>query len=260
MKKNHPFHLVTSSPWPLMASLGTLTMLMGVSSWMHSKETMYMFMGTIITALTSYQWWRDISRESTFQGEHTKKVTKMMKMGMILFITSEVMFFSSFFWSFFHSSLAPTIEIGLKWPPKGIMTFNPMEMPLLNTIILLSSGASITWAHHSMLSSKFKTTNKALLITILLGMYFSILQMWEYNQSSFTLADSIYGSSFFMSTGFHGIHVIVGTIFIYICLKRNKKMFMTKIHHAGLEMAAWYWHFVDVVWLFLYLSVYWWGS
>nr|WOW98988.1 cytochrome c oxidase subunit III [Cixiini sp.] len=260
MKKNHSFHLVTSSPWPLISSMGTLTMLMGVTSWMHSKDLINLYLGTFITILASYQWWRDISRESTFQGEHTLKVTKMMKMGMILFITSEIMFFSSFFWGFFHASLAPSIEIGLKWPPKGIETFNPMEMPLLNTIILLSSGATITWAHHSMILNKFKMTNKALMLTISLGFYFSILQSWEYSQSSFTLADSIYGASFFMSTGFHGIHVIVGTIFILICLLRNKNMHMTKYHHSGLEMAAWYWHFVDVVWLFLYLSIYWWGS
>nr|UBS93996.1 cytochrome c oxidase subunit 3 [Iolania perkinsi] len=260
MNKNHPFHLVSNSPWPLITSMGTLTFMMGMTSWMQNKQNLNMILGLMIMTLSSYQWWRDITRESSMQGEHTKKVTNMMKMGMILFITSEVMFFLSFFWSFFHASLSPSMEIGLKWPPKGINTFNPMEMPLLNTIILLASGSTITWAHHSMMLNKFKLTNKTLMLTILLGMMFSILQMWEYKQAMFTMADSIYGASFFMSTGFHGLHVMVGTTFILVCLLRNTKMLMNKNHHSSIEMAAWYWHFVDVVWLFLYISIYWWGK
>lgn len=259
MKKNHPFHLVTRRPWPLLASLGTITILIGITTWIHRKNLTNLTLGALINLLASYQWWRDVTREASFQGEHTFRVTKIIKIGIILFIISEVIFFSSFFWGFFHARLAPSIEIGIKWPPKGISTFNPIEIPLLNTIILLSSGATITWAHHNILLNKFKLTNKALLITVLLGIYFSILQRWEYKQSTFTLADSIYGSSFFIRTGFHGIHVIVGTIFILICLQRNKKILITKNHHSGLEIAAWYWHFVDVVWLFLYLSIYWWG-
>nr|AWX92097.1 cytochrome c oxidase subunit III [Ugyops sp. APL-2018] len=258
MKKNHPFHMVTNSPWPILISMSTMTTLMGMIMWMQTKKMNTMLMGLSSTMIMSYQWWRDVTRESTFQGEHTKKVTKMMKTGMMLFIVSEIMFFLSFFWSFFHASLAPAIEIGMKWPPKGIKTFNPMEIPLLNTIILLSSGASITWAHHSMMLNKYKQTNKAMTITVILGIYFSILQTWEYTQSSFTMADSVYGSSFFMATGFHGLHVIIGTSFIVVCTMRSMKMHLTKSHHAGMEMAAWYWHFVDVVWLFLYMSIYWW--
>nr|YP_010484318.1 cytochrome c oxidase subunit 3 [Oecleopsis sinicus]UVV36479.1 cytochrome c oxidase subunit 3 [Oecleopsis sinicus] len=260
MKKNHPFHLVTNSPWPIISSMGILTMLMGLISWMHSKEIITMTVGTTISILSTYQWWRDITRESTFQGEHTLKVTKMMKMGMILFITSEVMFFLSFFWSFFHASLAPSMEIGMKWPPKGIECFNPMEIPLLNTIILLSSGASMTWAHQAIISNKLKKTKKALILTIIMGMIFSTLQLCEYIQAPFTISDSIYGSTFFMATGFHGLHVIIGTMFIMISTMRIMNMHMTMNHHSGLEMAAWYWHFVDVVWLFLYISIYWWGS
>nr|WOW99001.1 cytochrome c oxidase subunit III [Oecleopsis sp.] len=260
MKKNHPFHLVTNSPWPIVSSMGILTMLMGLISWMHSKEIITMIVGTTISILSTYQWWRDITRESTFQGEHTLKVTKMMKMGMILFITSEVMFFLSFFWSFFHASLAPSMEIGMKWPPKGIECFNPTEIPLLNTVILLSSGASMTWAHQAIISNKLKKTKKALILTIIMGMIFSTLQLWEYIQAPFTISDSIYGSTFFMATGFHGLHVIIGTMFIIISTMRITNMHMTMNHHSGLEMAAWYWHFVDVVWLFLYISIYWWGS
>nr|UBS94009.1 cytochrome c oxidase subunit 3 [Oliarus cf. filicicola HI01081] len=260
MKKNHPFHLVTKSPWPITSSMGLMTMLTGTVSWMHEKNMIIMMLGTLITSISAFQWWRDIIRESTYQGEHTKKVTKMMKMGMILFITSEIMFFSSFFWSFFHSSLSPTIELGMKWPPKGILTFNPMEIPLLNTIILLSSGASITWAHQAMILNKYKKLNKIMLITIKLGLIFSTLQLWEYIQSTFTIADSVYGSTFFMATGFHGLHVIIGTLFILICSLRIMNMHISSKHHSGFEMAAWYWHFVDVVWLFLYIMVYWWGS
>nr|QRI61354.1 cytochrome c oxidase subunit III [Pochazia shantungensis] len=260
MKQNHPFHLVTSSPWPIMTSMNVMTSLTGMVKWTTLKQMETMIMGIILTSICSILWWRDVIRESTFQGNHTKMVTKGIKMGMILFITSEVMFFFSFFWSFFHSSLSPNIEIGMNWPPKSIKPFNPMEVPLLNTIILLSSGVSITWAHQAILINKLNKSNKSIMITVLLGIYFTFLQKWEYSESSFTIADSIYGSTFFMMTGFHGLHVIIGTIFLAVCFMRSKKMHFSLHHHTGFEAAAWYWHFVDVVWLFLYISVYWWGK
>nr|UAT98544.1 cytochrome c oxidase subunit III [Neoalcathous huangshanana] len=260
MKKNHPFHMVTKSPWPIMASLNIMTMMVGTTKWMQTKEMMLMMMGTILLAMTTSFWWRDIMRESTFQGNHTLKVKSLMKMGMIMFIISEMMFFMSMFWMFFHSSLSPSIEIGMNWPPKSIKTFDPMEIPLLNTIILISSGVTITWAHQSILANKFKLSNKSLLLTVILGIYFTSLQKWEYNQSQFTMSDSIYGSSFFMTTGFHGLHVIIGTMFILVMMMRCMKMHFSKENHFGLEAAIWYWHFVDVVWLFLYLSIYWWGK
>nr|YP_002836172.1 cytochrome c oxidase subunit III [Geisha distinctissima]ACI28656.1 cytochrome c oxidase subunit III [Geisha distinctissima] len=260
MKKNHPFHMVTKSPWPILSSMNIMTTMIGSVMWMTKKETTTMILGITLTMMCSSMWWRDVIRESTFQGNHTIKVTKGLKMGMILFIISEVMFFVSFFWSFFHSSLSPSIEIGMKWPPKSIVTFNPMEVPLLNTIILLSSGISITWAHQSMLANKLKPFKKSMLITVIMGIYFSILQKWEYSESKFTISDSIYGSTFFMSTGFHGIHVIIGTTFIVVCLLRGIKLHFSSNHHLGFEAATWYWHFVDVVWLFLYISIYWWGS
>nr|UAT98531.1 cytochrome c oxidase subunit III [Limois sp. WW-2021a] len=260
MKQNHPFHMVTKSPWPAIMSINIMTMLTGTVKWTQTKEPNLMIMGTTMVSVTAMMWWRDITRESTFQGNHTIKVKSLMKMGMIMFIISEIMFFFSFFWMFFHSSLSPSIEIGMNWPPKSIKTFNPMEIPLLNTIILISSGISVTWAHHSILSNKFSSSNKSLLLTILMGIYFTILQKWEYSQSQFTIADSIYGSSFFLTTGFHGIHVIVGTIFLSVSLVRCMKMHFSNNHHFGLEAAIWYWHFVDVVWLFLYLTIYWWGK
>nr|YP_010736665.1 cytochrome c oxidase subunit III [Tessaromerus quadriarticulatus]WEM32415.1 cytochrome c oxidase subunit III [Tessaromerus quadriarticulatus] len=260
MHKNHPFHMVDYSPWPLTGSIGGLTLTSGLIMWINKINSYIMWMGMMILLLTMMQWWRDVIREATYQGNHTQKVMNGLKMGMMLFIVSEIMFFVSFFWGFFHSSLAPTVELGMLWPPKGINTFNPMEIPLLNTMILLCSGITITWAHHSLIEGKLKQTSTGLMITVMLGIYFSMLQGLEYLESSFCMSDSIYGSSFFMSTGFHGTHVIIGTTFLMICLMRNSMFHFSSKHHFGFEAAAWYWHFVDVVWLFLYISIYWWGS
>nr|QRC76512.1 cytochrome c oxidase subunit III [Lycostomus sp. YXY-2021] len=258
--KNHPFHLVELSPWPILSAFTALSMMAGMISMFHLLDPTLMFCSMTILGLNMFQWWRDITRESTFQGLHTKKVVNGLKWGMILFITSEVLFFVSFFWGYFHSSLSPSIEIGLAWPPQGIITFNPTEIPLLNTIILISSGISVTWAHHSLMENNLKQAIYSLMITVALGLYFTMLQGFEYMESSFTIADSVYGSTFFMATGFHGIHVIIGTSFLMIILYRTYLNHFSSSHHFGFEAAAWYWHFVDVVWLFLYLSIYWWGK
>nr|QRG30034.1 cytochrome c oxidase subunit 3 [Emeia pseudosauteri] len=260
LNKNHIYHLVEVSPWPILGAFSTSAMLAGIIKWFHLYEMNLFFLGMLCVIMVMYQWWRDTTRESTFQGLHTSKVVKGLRWGMILFITSEVLFFMSFFWSFFHSSLTPSIEIGMIWPPKSIIPFNPIQIPLLNTTILISSGITVTWAHHSLMENNYKQSIYSLLLTILLGIYFSMLQAYEYFESSFSIADSVYGSSFFLATGFHGIHVMIGTIFLAICLLRQKKNHFSSIHHFGFEAAAWYWHFVDVVWLFLYISVYWWGS
>nr|YP_010128174.1 cytochrome c oxidase subunit III [Tropidothorax cruciger]QPP20743.1 cytochrome c oxidase subunit III [Tropidothorax cruciger] len=260
MINNHPYHLVDNSPWPLTGSIGAMTTTTGMVMWMHKNESYLMIIGIIINLLTMYQWWRDIVREGTFQGKHTLKVVEGLKLGMILFIISEVFFFISFFWSFFHSSLAPTVEIGMMWPPKGIKTFNPMGVPLLNTMILLTSGMSITWAHHSIMGANHSQTTKGLTVTVMLGIVFTILQAYEYKEAQFCISDSVYGSTFFMATGFHGLHVIIGTTFLLICLIRHLNYHFSKTHHFGFEAATWYWHFVDVVWIFLYITIYWWGS
>nr|AEP27655.1 cytochrome c oxidase subunit III [Platypus cylindrus] len=258
--KSHPFHMVDFSPWPLLGSFGTFGLLMGFIKWFHFQNPEILFMALMFTILIMYQWWRDIVRESTFQGLHTFSVSLNMRWGMILFITSEVFFFIAFFWTFFHSSLTPSSEIGLIWPPKGISAFNPMEIPLLNTLILLSSGLSITWAHHSLMENNSSSSIQALSITIILGVIFTFLQAFEYIEAPFSISDSIYGSTFFMTTGLHGMHVIVGSTFLMVCLYRLIKNHLSPIHHFGFEAAAWYWHFVDIVWLFLYLSIYWWGK
>nr|YP_009995511.1 cytochrome c oxidase subunit III [Ochthebius viridis]QNP09966.1 cytochrome c oxidase subunit 3 [Ochthebius viridis] len=260
MHKNHPFHLVDVSPWPLTGALGAMITMIGLIKWFHFYNNNLFLLGTLITMLIMFQWWRDVCREGTFQGLHTYNVTMGLRWGMILFITSEIFFFLSFFWGFFHSSLAPSIEIGMMWPPKGIMTFNPIQIPLLNTLILLTSGLTVTWAHHSLMENNFLQAKQGLLLTVILGIYFTMLQAYEYIEASFTISDAVYGSSFFMATGFHGIHVIIGTTFLMICYFRHLNNHFSSIHHFGFEAAAWYWHFVDVVWLFLYISMYWWGS
>nr|YP_010464254.1 cytochrome c oxidase subunit III [Cteniopinus hypocrita]UUL71631.1 cytochrome c oxidase subunit 3 [Cteniopinus hypocrita] len=258
--KNHPYHLVEASPWPILGSLSALIMMSGIIKWFHMFNNSLLMIGAASMLMIMYQWWRDISREATFQGLHSYSVTMGMRWGMILFITSEVFFFISFFWGFFHNSLAPTIEIGMLWPPKGINPFNPTQIPLLNTLILLTSGLTVTWAHHSLMENNLKQATQGLTLTVLLGMYFTALQAFEYIESSFTISDAAYGSSFFVATGFHGIHVIIGTTFLGVCLIRHMKNHFSQTHHFGFEAAAWYWHFVDVVWLFLYISIYWWGS
>lgn len=255
---NHPFHLVDYRPWPLTGSLGAIFLTSGIVIWFHQFNPILLIIGIIITILTIIQWWRDISREGTYQGKHTLDVTTGLRWGIILFIVSEIFFFISFFWAFFHRRLSPNIEIGAIWPPTGIKPFNPFQIPLLNTCILLRSGISVTWAHHRLISNNFSQSFQSLLITVILGVYFTILQYIEYVEAPFSIADSIYGSSFFLTTGFHGLHVIIGTTFLLICLYRLKLNHFSSNHHFGFEAAAWYWHFVDVVWLFLYISIYWW--
>nr|YP_010305096.1 cytochrome c oxidase subunit III [Spodoptera depravata]ULR86990.1 cytochrome c oxidase subunit 3 [Spodoptera depravata] len=260
MNFNHPFHLVDYSPWPLTGAIGVMVLVSGMVKWFHNFNMNLLILGYLIVILTMYQWWRDICREGTYQGKHTILVTKGLRWGMILFIVSEIFFFISFFWAFFHSSLAPNIEIGAMWPPISITPFNPFQIPLLNTIILISSGVSVTWAHHAIMENNNSQMTQGLFITITLGIYFTILQAYEYFEAPFTIADSIYGSTFFMATGFHGLHVIIGTMFLLICLIRHLNNHFSSNHHFGFEAAAWYWHFVDVVWLFLYISIYWWGN
>nr|YP_009343063.1 cytochrome c oxidase subunit 3 [Pacifastacus leniusculus]APS87290.1 cytochrome c oxidase subunit 3 [Pacifastacus leniusculus]QNV11895.1 cytochrome c oxidase subunit III [Pacifastacus leniusculus] len=257
---HHAYHLVDMSPWPLTGSISAMMLTTGLIKWFHqfSEDLLYLsFVGIILTMI---QWWRDVVREGTYQGIHTKIVMNGLRWGMILFITSEVLFFFSFFWAFFHSSLSPAVEVGTYWPPVGIQPFNPFGIPLLNTTILLSSGATVTWAHHAILNSNHLEALQSLMLTVLLGVYFTSLQGFEYIEASFSIADSVYGSTFFVATGFHGLHVIIGSLFLSVCLYRLYKCHFSSNHHFGFEAAAWYWHFVDVVWLFLYVFIYWWGG
>lgn len=257
---HHAYHLVNISPWPLTGSIRAIILTTGLVKWFHQFNIDLFFLGFIATLLTIVQWWRDVVREGTYQGLHTVRVVRGLRWGIILFITSEVLFFFRFFWAFFHSSLSPTVEVGIIWPPLGIQPFNPFQIPLLNTTILLSSGATVTWAHHAIIESKHSEALQRLGLTIILGFYFTFLQAFEYFEASFTIADSVYGSTFFVATGFHGLHVIIGSIFLLVCWYRLYKCHFSCNHHFGFEAAAWYWHFVDVVWLFLYVCIYWWGG
>nr|YP_010988744.1 cytochrome c oxidase subunit III [Anaspides driesseni]WOR81101.1 cytochrome c oxidase subunit III [Anaspides driesseni] len=257
---HHPYHLVDLSPWPLTASISAMMLTSGLIKWFHQFNPDLFFLGILGVILTMIQWWRDITREGTFQGLHTHIVTIGLRWGMILFIASEVLFFFSFFWAFFHSSLSPAVEIGSYWPPSGILTFNPFQIPLLNTAILLASGVTVTWAHHAIMEANLTQATQGLFITVVLGAYFSALQAMEYFEASFSIADSVYGATFFVATGFHGLHVLIGTSFLFICFLRLYSCHFSALHHFGFEAAAWYWHFVDVVWLFLYISIYWWGG
>nr|WNH21887.1 cytochrome c oxidase subunit III [Monacanthus tuckeri] len=256
----HAFHMVNPSPWPFTGAAAALLMTAGLAIWFHYCSAILMALGTVLLLLTIYQWWRDIVRESTFQGHHTAPVQQGLRYGMILFITSEVFFFMGFFWAYYHASLAPTPELGGCWPPTGVTPLDPLEVPLLNTVVLLASGVSVTWAHHSLIEGRRAQAIQGLTITILLGAYFTFLQALEYHDAPFTIADGVYGSTFFVATGFHGLHVMIGSTFLAICLIRHADYHFTSDHHLGFEAAAWYWHFVDVVWLFLYVSIYWWGS
>nr|YP_010385512.1 cytochrome c oxidase subunit III [Halotydeus destructor]UPN63256.1 cytochrome oxidase subunit 3 [Halotydeus destructor] len=258
--KFHPFHMVEMSPWPLLTSTALLFLTTSIISWLTTKNIFMMSMMVLIVSSLSFMWWKDVAREAKNQGFHSTAVMQGMKMGMVLFIASEVLFFTSFFWSFFHSSVSPNIEMGQMWPPVPIKSFNPMNVPLLNTIILISSGVSVTWAHHCIIKNNYKKSVKSMVLTVILGIYFSMLQGLEYMEAEFSMSDSIYGSSFFMSTGFHGIHVIIGTTFLATCTIRMMKKQISSKHMVGFEMAAWYWHFVDVVWLMLYTFMYWWGA
>nr|AAT68487.1 cytochrome c oxidase subunit III [Polypedates megacephalus] len=255
----HAFHMVNPSPWPLTGASAAFLLTCGLAMWFHFNSTITMTLGMMLMLLTMYQWWRDVVREGTFQGHHTIPVHKGLRYGMVLFITSEIFFFMGFFWAFYNASLAPTPDVGETWPPTGIIPLNPFEVPLLNTAVLLASGVSVTWAHHSVMLGNKKNMIQALTLTILLGIYFTALQAMEYYEAPFTLADGIYGTTFFVATGFHGLHVIIGTMFLLTCLLRQMFNHFTTQHHFGFEGAAWYWHFVDVVWPFLFVSIYWWG-
>jgi len=260
--QRHPFHLVDVSPWPFLVGITSLATTLSFVMYMQCYSGgFYLFAVSFFTLINlSFFWWRDVTRESTFQGHHTKAVQAGLRWGMLLFILSEAFFFFAFFWAFFTSSLSPNLDIGGVWPPPGIDILNPWEVPLLNTVILLLSGATCTWAHNAIILGDRYSSLLSLGLTIFLGFFFTVLQAIEYFETNFTMSDGIYGSVFFLSTGFHGFHVIIGSTFLFICLLRLYNYHFTTQHHFGFEAAAWYWHFVDVVWLFLFVSIYWWGG
>jgi len=260
IKNQHFFHIVDKSPWPLVCSLCALFLTSSAVLWFHTGISLYFKYSFIFLLIGSFLWFRDVIREGTFEGHHTIEVQTSLKYGMFLFIISEVMFFFSFFWNFFHSSLFPTIQIGSIWPPLEITVLNTWEVPALNTAILLTSGASITLAHYALLKNDRKEIITGFLLTLFLAVLFTGFQLMEYFGSSYHISDSVYGSVFFTLTGFHGIHVFIGTCFILVCFFRFLFYHFTSNHHFGFQAASWYWHFVDVVWIFLFCMVYLWGN
>jgi cytochrome c oxidase subunit 3 len=256
----HQYHLVDPSPWPFIGAFCAGALAVGGVLYMHGHGSLLLIVGFVAVLAMMAAWWRDVIKEATFQGHHSPVVQIGMRYGMALFIASEVMFFAAFFWAFFDASLFPKPATGGVWPPKGIHPFDPFELPFLNTMILLLSGTTVTWAHHALLENDRKGLLLGLGITILLGLSFTGVQGYEYSHAAFTFKDGIYPSTFFMATGFHGFHVIIGTTFLIVCWFRARANHFKPDHHFGFEAAAWYWHFVDVVWLFLFICVYWWGG
>lgn len=258
----HPFHLVSPSPWPVFSSVNLLTLTTSGVLTMHGFALVSnIFFCVLITLIYSmFLWFRDIISEATYLGNHTLAVQRGLNMGVALFIVSEALFFLAIFWTFFHSALSPNVELGAQWPPMGIQAINPFELPLLNTVLLLSSGITVTYAHHSLIQGNRSGTLYGLLYTVILAILFTGFQAVEYSVSSYTISDGVYGSCFYFGTGFHGLHVIIGTIFLLVALWRTLAYHYTENHHLGLEAGILYWHFVDIVWLFLYISVYYWGS
>ena len=258
----HPFHLVSPSPWPLLTSISMLTLTTTGVLTMHSfsGSDNFLKLAFVSVILSMGFWWRDVISEGTYLGNHTLAVQRGINMGVAMFIISEALFFLAVFWAFFHSALSPTVELGAQWPPMGIEAINPFELPLLNTVILLSSGVTVTYAHHSLIQGNRSGALNGLVATVILAVVFTIFQGVEYTVSSFTISDGAFGSCFFFGTGFHGLHVIIGTAFIAVGLWRVLAYHLTDNHHLGLESSILYWHFVDVVWLFLFISIYYWGS
>jgi cytochrome c oxidase subunit III len=258
-----PYHLVDPSPWPIIGAVGGGLTLTGIILAAHYGSYLMLIAGAIIVLAVMFVWWRDIIRESRTPGLHTPVVRLGLRYGMMFFISSEVMFFVAFFWAFFHYALFPEHVAGVaapSWPPPGVKTFDPFHIPFLNTMILLLSGTTVTWAHHSLLENDQKGLVRGLACTVVLGMSFTCFQAFEYSNAPFHFyGGGIYSSTFFLATGFHGFHVIVGTCFLIVCLFRAMAGQFTPQRHFGFEAAAWYWHFVDVVWLFLFTCIYWWG-
>ena len=265
--KNHDYHMVEPSPWPAVMSLAVLIMAMGGIFWMHHWTPWVFAVGLIGVLYTMYAWWSDVIKEAN-EGFHTPVVQMHHRYGMMLFIASEVMVFFGFFWSYFDGffrlddieQYARVAATSGAWPPTGIELFDPFHLPLFNTLLLLTSGTTVTWAHHALLEGDRDGLKAGLWLTVLLGAVFTCVQALEYSEAGFSFAGSMYGATFFMATGLHGFHVLIGTIFLAVCLIRVYRGDFTPERHLGFEFAAWYWHFVDVVWIFLFASIYVWGS
>ncbi|MFK7839458.1 MAG: cytochrome c oxidase subunit 3 [Bdellovibrionales bacterium] len=275
--KPHPYHILRPNVWPLASSFAAgffcLLMVLYFPTYREALNASQLsgepidapfpwgpMFGLIAILICMFFWWKDVIYEAVVEKAHTPIAEIGFRYGMVLFIASELMFFVAFFWAFFNASLFPTEAINFVWPPENIETIPAFDLPFMMTMILLLSGCTCTWAHHEILHNNIKEASKALGITVGLGFFFLCFQIYEYGHVHFGFTDGIYSSTFFMATGFHGFHVLVGTIFLGVCWWRMANNHFTAEKHFGFEAAAWYWHFVDVVWLFLFIAVYWWGA
>jgi cytochrome c oxidase subunit 3 len=254
--------MTAASPWPLLSSASVLAMLSSAALWFNGVDYAgtLLLLGMASVVSSALLWFKDVVTEGTHLGLHTRIVQQCLSLGVSLFIVTEAMLFMSVFWAYFHSSLSPTVELGSQWCPAGVVPLSPLTVPLLNTLLLVSSGATVTYGHHAMFLADRRGALLGMLLTVLLAAVFTALQYFEYEVAGFTLSDGAYGSAFYMSTGLHGLHVLVGTLLLTAAMARLAAYHFTQSHHLGLESSILYWHFVDVVWLGLYLSVYWWGS
>lgn len=260
--KRHLFHILPLSPWPILSSWSAFLTVSGNAFYMHKVAFggYFFIFGLLCLILCVFGWFSDIVDEATMSGYHTKAVRMGLRLGFLLFIVSEIMLFFGFFWAFFHAALCPSIEVGSIFPPEGIYTIPVFEFPLFNTFVLIFSGFSVTWAHRAVSLGWFKDAIDSLGLTVFLGFFFVVLQMFEYYEAPFNYADSVYACSFFMLTGLHGCHVLVGACFLAVCSVRLLRRHYTTTHYLGFVFAIWYWHFVDAVWIFLFITVYCWGS
>lgn len=258
--KPHPFHIVKPSPWPLLSSFAALALAVSAVHYFHDNVLWPLLVSAAALIGVSALWFRDIIRESMENGVHNRIIQTGFRYGMLLFILSELAFFAAFFWAYFEASLMPKEAIGFVWPPEGITTIDPFDLPLMMTMILLLSGCTVTWAHTALLENNKKDLVTGLTLTVVLGLIFSGFQAYEYHHAAFGFKETVYASTFYMLTGFHGFHVVIGTIFLAVVLWRAKRGDFTSTDHFSFEAAAWYWHFVDVVWLFLFVAIYWFGA
>ncbi|MGH7100815.1 MAG: cytochrome c oxidase subunit 3 [Acetobacteraceae bacterium] len=258
-----PYHLVDPSPWPIIGALFGAMTLVGIIIVGNYNNFTLLVIGVLGVLFVMFMWFRDVLRESQVPAFHTPIVRLGLRYGMLFFITSEVMFFVAFFWAFFNFALFPdhvSFAKVAQWPPVGIHTDNPFSVPFMLTMILLLSGTTVTWAHHCLLERDRKGLVAGLGLTVILGICFTAGQLFEYTHSPFPFHGGVYPSVFFLATGFHGFHVIVGTCFLAVCFFRARAGQFSPERHFGFEAAAWYWHFVDVVWLFLFTCIYLWGA
>jgi len=259
------FFVVEPSVWPFLTAMGIFLLVLSTVAFFHyvTFGLFFLLSSFVILIGIASLWWKDLIAETSNPRIYTGLIQSNLKLGMILFIFSEVMFFSSFFWAFFHSSLSPSIFIGGVWPPDLFFEFgkviDPWELPFLNTLYLLLSGVFVTWAHHSLPQDE-EDAFFGLFFCLFCAVFFTGWQVYEYHFENLLLSDGIYGSCFFLLTGFHGIHVIGGTIFLTVCTIRLRYNGFSDGKFVGLDCAVWYWHFVDVVWIFLFIFVYVWGN